>query len=229
MALLLSIETSSHFFSCALHLDGKLIALEESAEPQTAASQLAISIDNLFSITKIKKQDISSVVVSSGPGSYTGLRIGVATAKGICYSLSIPLIAIETLDLMSEQVIKSQKFDNGVLLCPMLDARRNEVYCALYDLNSKKVSHTEAKVIDSKSFEDFFCDQLIYFFGEGSNKCRSLIDHPNARFILNVNPSARLLGELGYRNFLKNEFVDVEQFEPFYLKDFIPKKAKSFF
>jgi tRNA threonylcarbamoyladenosine biosynthesis protein TsaB len=229
MALLLSIETSSHFFSCALHLDGKLVAFEESIQSQTAASQLARSIDSLFESTEFSKQNLNSVVVASGPGSYTGLRIGVATAKGICYALSIPLVAIETLYLMTEQVILSQNFENSALLCPMLDARRNEVYCTLYDLNLKVVMPTEAKVIDDKSFEETLNHRAIYFFGEGSDKCRSLISHSNARFISGITPSAKALGELGYRNFLKNACVDIEHFEPFYLKDFIPKKAKSFF
>ena len=223
MALLLSIETSTHSFSCALHREGKLVAEEGSVADQTTASMLAMMIEKLFKEAQVKKDDLSAVVIASGPGSYTGLRIGVATAKGICYALDIPLISIETLKLMAFQ--GSALIDDG-LLCPMLDARRMEVYCALFDRDLRVILNTEAKVIDSTSFSDQL-HQSIYFFGEGADKCRKIITHLNARFISGVKPSASALGQLGHAKFQKSEFEDLEHFEPFYLKDFIIKKPIS--
>ena len=223
MALLLSIETSTHSFSCALHDDEKLIAEEQSVTDQTTASMLAVMIEKLFSEVQIQKKDLSAVVIASGPGSYTGLRIGVATAKGICYSLDVPLIAVETLKLMAFQ---GSTLVKDALLCPMLDARRMEVYCALFDQNLNLILATEAKVIDSNSFYDQL-GRPICFFGEGAEKCREVITHPNAKFMSNVKPSAKDLGELGYVKFRNAEFEDLESFEPFYLKDFVVKKPNS--
>lgn len=223
MTHLLSIETSTHSFSCALHQEGKLIAEEASVVDQTTASMLAVMIGKLFSKSRIKKTELNAVVIASGPGSYTGLRIGVATAKGICYALDIPLISVETLKLMALQA--SAFVDEG-LLCPMLDARRMEVYCALFDRDLNVIHSTEAKVIDSNSFSDLL-RRPIYFFGEGADKCKEIITHSNAKFISGVKPSAKTLGELGYAKFRKSEFEDLEHFEPFYLKDFVVKKPNS--
>ena len=227
MALLLGIETSTHSFSCSLHADGKAIAHEQSIADQTTASMLAVMIEKLFAETKIKKDQLSAVTVASGPGSYTGLRIGVATAKGICFALGIPLIAINTLHLMAYQLRQTLAPNEDSLLCPMLDARRMEVYCTLFDQELNVVQPTEAKVIDEKSFSDQLDQRSIYFFGEGSDKCKEIIGHPNAKFILGIKPTASVLGELGNQKFLTADFEDLEHFEPFYLKDFIIKKPNS--
>lgn len=223
MAILLSIETSTHSFSCALHDEGKLIAEARSVADQTAASMLAATIEELFSETQIKKKELKAVVIASGPGSYTGLRIGVATGKGICYALDVPLVSIETLKLMAFQ--GSALVSDGIL-CPMLDARRMEVYCALFDRDLNIIQTTEAKVIDSASFNEQL-HQPIYFLGEGADKCQETIRHSNAKFVPGIKPSAGALGELGHRKFLKSEFEDIERFEPFYLKDFVVKKPNS--
>ena len=227
MALLLSIETSTHSFSCALHFEGKLIGVGESTESQTTASMLAVMIDKLFSEAEMKKDQLKGVVVASGPGSYTGLRIGVATAKGICYALNTTLISINTLYLLTHQVKGTLDRTDSALLCPMLDARRMEVYCTLLNRDLDVVEPTQAKVVDENSFTEHLQRQSIYFFGEGSDKFQGVVTNANAKFIKNIKPSAAALGELGYHKFVKAEFEDLEHFEPFYLKDFLIKKPNS--
>lgn len=239
MALLLSIETSSPICSVALHQNGQLIAFNESATPQSTASRLAVMIDEVLKNGDCQPKQLQAVVISAGPGSYTGLRIGVATAKGICYALSIPLISVNTLELMAYQVkMKSSNIINsspsflerglgGAVLCPMLDARRMEVYCLLMDSNLKLLEPTRAKIIDEKSFEEWLDKSPIYFFGSGADKCKEVITHVNARFIWGVSPSASQLGELGEDKWKNLTFDDIATFEPLYLKDFMIKKPNS--
>ena len=239
MALLLSIETSSPICSVALHQNGQLIAFNESATPQSTASRLAVMIDEVLKNGDCQPKQLQAVVISAGPGSYTGLRIGVATAKGICYALSIPLISVNTLELMAYQVkMKSSNIINsspsflekglgGEVLCPMLDARRMEVYCLLMDSNLKLVEPTRAKIIDEKSFEEWLDKSPIYFFGSGADKCKEVITHFNAHFIWGVSPSASQLGELGEDKWKNLTFDDIATFEPLYLKDFMIKKPNS--
>jgi tRNA threonylcarbamoyladenosine biosynthesis protein TsaB len=227
MALLLSLETSTHAFSCALHQEGKRLAFKESVVDQTTASMLASMIDELFRDLRLKKNQLKGVVVAAGPGSYTGLRIGVATAKGICYALNIPLISVNTLELMTLQFI--DQFENAldlkdVLLCPMLDARRMEVYCLLTDDKGKPVAPVQAKVIDEQSFTNLLERQIIYFFGDGSDKCKNLIHHVNAKFVAGIKPSASSLGIIGFEKFENDEFENTDLFEPLYLKDFVIRK-----
>lgn len=228
MTMLLSLETSTHFCSCALHQDQKLIALNESGEKQTAASQLAVMVDEMFIRFGFEKKHLDAVVVASGPGSYTGLRIGIATAKGICCALNIPLIAVNTLSLMVGQFIDQfQGMDlKDSLLCPMLDARRMEVYCTITDHLGQTVEPIQAKVIDENSFHDQLADKIIYFFGEGSEKCKGAIHHVNAKFVNNIKPSASHLGKAGYKKYVNNETENPNLLEPLYLKDFLIKKPK---
>lgn len=233
MALLLSIETSSPICSVALHQNGQLIAFNESATPQSTASRLAVMIDEVLKNGDCQPKQLQAVVISAGPGSYTGLRIGVATAKGICYALSIPLISVNTLELMAYQVkmkssdITLERGLGGEVLCPMLDARRMEVYCLLMDSNLKLVEPTRAKIIDEKSFEEWLDKSPIYFFGSGADKCKEVITHVNAHFIWGVSPSASQLGELGEDKWKNLTFDDIATFEPLYLKDFMIKKPNS--
>ena len=248
MALILSLETSTTICSTALHDDRKLLSSKELLTPQSASSQLAPIIDQLLKDSKISSKEINAVAVASGPGSYTGLRIGVATAKGLCFALQIPLIAINTLELMAYQVKNSSllsfpsplerglglpagglspKAGGEVLLCPMLDARRMEVYCLLTDLNLNSVEPTQAKIIDEESFNEWLDRKTIYFFGNGADKCKEIIKHPNARFIEGINPSASQLGEMAFQKFIKNEFENLSSFEPHYLKEFLVKKPKA--
>ncbi len=232
MAILLSIETSTKSCSVALHEDGELLSFKENLQPQSTASQLAPMIRELFQSSNTRQSDLKGVIVSAGPGSYTGLRIGVATAKGICFALNIPLISINTLEVMAYQQKKAHTspspFESGlggeVLLCPMLDARRMEVYCLLADANLKIIEATHAKVIDETSFSEQLQNHQIFFFGDGAQKCASVLLHPNAKFISGITPLASALGELGFNKWKDQSFEDLGLFEPFYLKDFLIKK-----
>jgi tRNA threonylcarbamoyladenosine biosynthesis protein TsaB len=233
MALLLSLETSTQACSVALHNKGVVVASREIKTPRSAASQLAVMIQEVLKFSGNNPSDLQGVVVASGPGSYTGLRIGVATAKGLCYALSIPLIAISTLDLLSSQgkqhlsshpTSDVKEFNDHILFCPMLDARRMEVYCKLVDYNQNQVEPTQAKIIDESSFHEHLERHVIYFLGEGAVKCSEIIHHRNARFLSDIMPQATHLGELGHIKWGESSFEDVTSFEPFYLKDFLIKK-----
>jgi tRNA threonylcarbamoyladenosine biosynthesis protein TsaB len=223
MALVLSIETSTTVCSASLHNEGKLLALEITEVPNSAASQLAVMIDKLLGASGFSSRDLGAVAVSSGPGSYTGLRIGVATAKGICYALDIPLIAMNSLELMAAQVNESNR--NGSLLCPMIDARRMEVYTMLLDRDLGVIEPVQARIIDASSYEETLEGNEVLFFGNGAGKCRSVISHDRAKFIDGVFPSAAWLGRRAFDRFREGKFEDVMEFEPFYLKDFIAKNA----
>ena len=235
MGLILSLETSTTFCSAALHDDGKLVASKELLTPQSASSQLAPIIDQLFKASKVSSREIKAVAVASGPGSYTGLRIGVATAKGICYALQIPLIAVNTLELMAYQIVNSSSspspLERGlggeVLLCPMLDARRMEVYCLLADLDLRIIEPTLAKIIDEESFRVWLETKTILFFGNGADKCQEIIKSPNATFMKGITPSASQLGEMAFQKLMDNKFENLSSFEPYYLKEFMVKKPKT--
>lgn len=236
MAFILSLETSTSVCSAALHREGIVIASQEYHLPQSTASKLAIIIDQLFKLSDTQPSQLNAVAISAGPGSYTGLRIGVATAKGLCFALNIPLLAVNTLELMSYQVASSfpslkepLEFVNEkkTLLAPMLDARRMEVYTLLTDLSLNTIEPTEAKIIDELSHQSWFEKNKIIFFGNGAAKCKTVILHPNAFFIDGIIPSASKLGELAFLKFTKDEAEDLASYEPYYLKDFIAKKPKS--
>jgi tRNA threonylcarbamoyladenosine biosynthesis protein TsaB len=182
-------------------------------------------IDDLFRLCGVKPGQTEGVAVSAGPGSFTGLRIGVATAKGLCYALNIPFISINTLELMAYQVASAGSSNS--LLCPMLDARRMEVYCLLADRDLTILESTEAKIIDEFSFRNWLDRGPISFFGNGSVKCKEVIHHPNALYIENIIPGASALGELAFRKFESKQVEDLSSYEPFYLKDFVVKKPKS--
>jgi tRNA threonylcarbamoyladenosine biosynthesis protein TsaB len=227
MALILSLETATSVCSAALHDNGKLIASSEHNIPQSTASVLAVLIDDIIKQASIQPSQLNAVAVSAGPGSYTGLRIGVATAKGFCYALNIPLIAINTLELLTYQVASQDSLSNNVLLCPMLDARRMEVYTLLAGTDLKVIESTEAKVIDELSYQSWLEKNKILFFGNGSDKCKEMIRHENAVFIPGVIPSAAKLGKMAFEKFNSNQFEDLAAYEPYYLKDFMVKKPKS--
>lgn len=229
MALLLSLETSTQCCSAALHDDGILIASEMIETPRSAASQLAVMIERVFQTTNRKPQELKGVIVAAGPGSYTGLRIGVATAKGLCYALNIPIISVNTLELLAYQFLgmdsrKKEIHNNKAILCPMLDARRMEVYCALLDRDLTYVEQVQAKVIDEESFRVKLESNPMLFFGEGADKCKDIIKHPNAHFFSGIVPLASSLGVIGYKKWKEGEHEDLILFEPFYLKDFLIKK-----
>lgn len=221
---LLHIETATTVCSVAISIGEQVLALKESNEVRNHAESLTVFIQEVAEQASVSLHDLDAVVVSKGPGSYTGLRIGVATAKGLCFSLDKPLIAINTLQLMANHVRKmALPVEPGanVLICPMLDARRMEVYSAFYDLNNQVARETAADIIDADSYTDLLDKYKIVFCGNGAPKCQSLLEkHPNAFFLNEIHPSARYMPELAAPAFTRTDFVDVAYFEPFYLKDF---------
>jgi tRNA threonylcarbamoyladenosine biosynthesis protein TsaB len=227
MALILNLETATTFCSVSLSKDGKLLALKELNGDYTHAENLTLFIEDVLQQAGKTLQDLDAIAVSKGPGSYTGLRIGVSTSKGLCYSLDKPLIAINTLLSMTQQIHASD-FALPVLFCPMLDARRMEVYCAFFDSEKKMVRTTAAEIIDENSFADLLNDNQVVFFGDGAAKCKEVLSHnKNAVFIDSIVPSAKdmiLLAEQAYNN---KQFEDLAYFEPFYLKDFVAGKKKG--
>ena len=220
MGLILSIETSTSICSAALHENGNLLAVQELFTTQSAASQLAVQIEDLFSNIKISKQKLRAVAVASGPGSYTGLRIGVATAKGICFGLNVPLISIDSLLVLASHESVPSRTE---LLCPMIDARRMEVYCSLLDVSLNVIEQTQAKIIDSTSFMDHLALHSILFFGNGAAKCRDTLKHSNAVFSENIYSTAASMGKLAFQKFQDQQFENLELLEPNYLKDFVAK------
>lgn len=219
MALILGIETSTKNCSVALFLGDKLIS-ERSllSEKYSHSETLTIFIQGLFNDTDYLLSDLDSISVSIGPGSYTGLRIGVSTAKGLCYALNIPLISVFTLQSMSQSISdEDPSFD---LYCPMIDARRMEVYSAFYDNKNNEVRKIQADIIDSSTFSHLL-DKKIVFFGDGSEKCKDIINSEKAVFLNDVYPSAKNLMKISNRKFKESNFEDIAYFEPFYLKDFI--------
>ncbi|HEY9008638.1 tRNA (adenosine(37)-N6)-threonylcarbamoyltransferase complex dimerization subunit type 1 TsaB [Ohtaekwangia sp.] len=222
MALILSLETSTSVCSVALHDHGKLIAVAEIRKEQSHAAKLAVLVEQVVKLADASLSDVKAIAVAAGPGSYTGLRIGASTAKGLCYALDVPLLAVETLKVMAAQVQQFNKSD--AILCPMIDARRMEVYCQLFDASLNTVNNIEAKIIDEQSFVETLTSNKIIFFGDGAAKCKTVIRHSNALFLEDVVPFATQLGYLANNKFEKNEFEDLVSFEPFYLKEFMIKK-----
>lgn len=226
MPVILSIETATPVCSVAVHSGAEVMAHSHLFRSQSASSRLALMIEEILKHCDIKPNDLDAIAVSEGPGSYTGLRIGVATAKGFCFALSKPLIAVNTLASMIRQV-QSQGFEYD-FLCPMLDARRMEVYCMLSDRKGI-IEDTQAMVIDEGSFRHYLDKGRILFFGNGSDKCRELIKNENAVFVSGLSPSAVQIGQVALEKYDAKDFEDVAEFEPFYLKDFLVKKPKAAF
>lgn len=217
MALILCIETATKSCSIALAREGQLFACKEAVSQEYSHSeQLTVFIEDLLQEQHLTVQDLNAIAISSGPGSYTGLRIGVSTAKGLCYSLDIPLISISTLEAMAQ--LMTEKHSDKTL-CPMIDARRMEVYCALFGTDHK--TEVEAKVIDTSSFAKELEQGQVLFFGDGADKCREVLSHANAHFELNVYPSALGMIALAEYKFQQQQFEDVAYFVPFYLKEFV--------
>ncbi len=225
MSLILSLETSAKVCSVAIHDDAQLVATSEAHIEQSHASKLAMLIDEVKKLSGVEMKQFSAVAISSGPGSYTGLRIGTSTAKGMCYSLSIPLLSISSLELLAFQM-NPHNFQNAYL-CPMIDARRMEVYCLVADSSLGIIQPTEAKVIDEASFLEHLDKNIVIFFGDGSDKCRDLIIHKNANFVRDIYPRASHLGLMAFEKYQKNEIEDLINFEPHYLKEFMIKQKSG--
>lgn len=223
--LLLCLETSTRACSVAVVRDQVVLALKESAdENYSHAENLTVYIQEAIVRAGVHMHDLDAVVAGKGPGSFTGLRIGISAAKGICYALNKPLIGLNSLEIMAHGVLADLPKVTPFLLCPMTDARRMEVYCAMYDAHGKTVKETAAEIIGPTSFSEQLNKQVVYFFGDGASKCKDILTHPNARFIDGILPSAKHMGDLAQRRFIKKEFEDLAYFEPFYLKDFIGAK-----
>ncbi|MBS7565193.1 tRNA (adenosine(37)-N6)-threonylcarbamoyltransferase complex dimerization subunit type 1 TsaB [Mucilaginibacter sp. Bleaf8] len=227
MALILQIETATTACSVALAQDGKILALKERNERNIHAEVITVFIEEVMAAAGKSYAELDAVAVSSGPGSYTGLRIGVSTAKGLCFAMDKPLIAVETLQAMADGMLANPT-DSNVLLCPMIDARRMEVYTAIFDHQANRIRPTSAEIIDANSFNDLLQQQPILFFGDGADKCRSTFEgNTNARFAADFINSAQYLTKRASEKFANAEFEDVAYFEPFYLKDFIAGKKAA--
>lgn len=224
--LILHIETSTELCSVALSRGDQCLAVRENSEGRNHAAMLTPFIDDLLNESNISIHQLDAVAVSSGPGSYTGLRIGLSTAKGLCYGGNIPLIAVSTLQAMSMGFVQQYDVPVSSLLCPMIDARRMEVYTALYDKDGRQVKDISAEIITEQSFATWLADYQIFFFGNGAAKCRTTMTHPNAVFTEGFAHSARYMIQPALQAYSEKKFEDTAYFEPFYLKDFIagPKK-----
>ncbi|WP_323757244.1 tRNA (adenosine(37)-N6)-threonylcarbamoyltransferase complex dimerization subunit type 1 TsaB [Roseivirga sp.] len=226
MPKILSIETSTTVCSVAITVDGNTLASQKLFLEKSHSTLLTVVIEQIIKQVGMEMSELDAIAVSKGPGSYTGLRIGVSTAKGLCYALDKPLIAVNTLLVMANEV--NQQNHSQALLCPMIDARRMEVYTALYDGDLNELEKTSAKILEENSFNETLNENQVLFFGNGAEKFMALkADVPNAIFIENITPSAWSVGLLAHQAFLKNEFEDVAYFEPFYLKDFVATKPKK--
>jgi tRNA threonylcarbamoyladenosine biosynthesis protein TsaB len=228
MSLILSIETATTMCSVALGRDGRLLAFKELNAGYTHAENLTVFMEEVMKTAGMEFSQLDAVAVSKGPGSYTGLRIGVSAAKGLCYALDKPLISIGTLRAMVPLLLSTHpelRSADSRLFCPMLDARRMEVYCAVYDASGKEVMPVTAKIIDESSFSGLLNEHRVVFFGDGAAKCKeALSHHDNAIFKENIFPSAKAMAALAEEKFQKKEFEDVAYFEPFYLKGFVGTK-----
>ena len=223
----LNIETSTNICSAALTEGSQVIASCLTADGNHA-HDLPLFVQSLLQTAKDNNKTINAVAVSQGPGSYTGLRIGVATAKGICFGLGVPLLAVDTLQLLSASLLAQYpQLPDSALLCPMLDARRMEVYAALYDWSLKEVRPISADVVTADTYRKWLDERPVYFFGNGAGKCMDVINHPNAHYIDGVEPLAKWMQPLAEKRFLTEQFEDVAYFVPFYLKDFVAIKPKK--
>ena len=223
MAYILNIETSTTNCSVALSKNGVVIGIKEDNNLEYShAERLHVYIDEVLKTAKATIDQLEAIAISKGPGSYTGLRIGVSAAKGLCYALSLPLISVPTLEALAHQV----ETPKGPIIA-MLDARRMEVYSAIYDAHYTEIRSTEAEVLTSESYDELLELSPVYFIGNGVAKTKDIIAHKNAQFVEDKLPSAQQMCALSYDKFKKNDFEDVAYFEPFYLKDFMAIPSKK--
>ena len=227
MATILHIETSTDVCSVAVSEDGQVIFHKEDHSGPNHAEKLGTYVDEALSFTDNHAIPFDAVAVSCGPGSYTGLRIGVSMAKGICYARNLKLIAVPTTELLCVPVLLREAAEEGALLCPMLDARRMEVYAAIYDRSLRPIREIGADIVDETTYREYLDKQPVYFFGNGAKKCIDAINHPNARLIEGIEPLAKWMQPLAEKRFLTEQFEDVAYFVPYYLKDFVAKPSKK--
>jgi len=226
MALILNIETSETICSVALAKDNELIAIKESNEERSHARLVTIFIEDIFKEFNYSLKDLDAISVTKGPGSYTGLRIGVSTAKGLCYGLSIPLISVGTLEALANATINTGEYNN-YKYCSMIDARRMEVYSAIYNSDLNIIKDVSADILTENSYSSFLKSDKIVFVGSGSAKFSEILNNKNAIFDTNIVASAKNMIEISYQKFKSQKFEDVAYFEPYYLKNFIAIKPKN--
>lgn len=228
MSCILNIETSTNVCSVAVSENGACIFNKEDREGPNHAVLLGVFVEEALSFIDSHAIPLDAVAVSCGPGSYTGLRIGLSMAKGICYGRDVKLIAIPTLELMCVPLLLNEKVaEDNALLCPMLDARRMEVYAQITNTALQTVKETSADIVEANTYDEYLQNNVVYFFGNGADKCKEAITHPNARFIENIVPLAKNMFPLAEKCMAEERFEDVAYFVPFYLKDFVAKEAKK--
>lgn len=228
MSCILHIETSTKVCSVALSQEGQLIYHEEDFDGPNHSIRCGVMAEAALSFADSHAIPVDAVAVSSGPGSYTGLRIGASMAKGICYGRALPLIAVPTPQVMCVPILlQHDDLPQDALLVPMTDARRMEVYSAVYDRSLHEVRPIGADVVEPDTYVDYLDHHPVYFFGDGSAKCRSIITHPNAHFIDGIVPLAKYMCPLAEKAMLGGDFQDAAYFEPFYLKEFVALKSKK--
>jgi tRNA threonylcarbamoyladenosine biosynthesis protein TsaB len=237
MALILCLETATEVCSVALFRDDTLLGIRESSERNVHSAMLTSFIEEVVKSANVSYHALGAIAVSMGPGSYTGLRIGVASAKGLCYALDKPLIAVPTLQAMAVGIrleiqnlkseIQNLKSEISTVFCPLIDARRMEVYSAVYDLAGEEVREVRAEIIDGFSFREYLAGHTVIFGGEGAEKCKPLLgNHPNALFVDGFRASAKFMNGIAELKFTRNQFENLAYFEPFYLKDFVAGKPR---
>lgn len=226
MANILSIDTSTEAGSVAFSKNGKVIFNRESFEDRSHAVKTGVFVDQILSEAEKAGMKPDAIAVCSGPGSYTGLRIGISLAKGLCYGYNIPLIAIDTHTVLTQGLLSETRIEGDPVLCPMIDARRMEVYYAVFDNTLTRQKPTVAEVVDSESFLEYQ-DQEVYFFGNGAGKCKEVLSLPTMHFVDGIHPMAKYLAVLAEQAFSENQFEDVAYFEPFYLKNFVATISKK--
>lgn len=228
MACILHLETSTDVCSVAVSQDGACIFNEEDHSGPNHAVESGVFIDEALSFIDSHLIPLDAVAVSQGPGSYTGLRIGTSTAKGICYGRDVKLISIPTLQLLCVPILLREAItEEDALLCPMIDARRMEVYAQLFDRSLHEVRPVQADVVDGDTYKPYLDQHPVYFFGNGAAKCMEAIHHPNAHLIEGIEPLAKWMFPLAEKRYLDGRFEDVAYFTPFYLKDFVAKMPKK--
>ncbi len=227
MSIIINIETATEVCSVALGIDGNLIDIKETERDKSHASVLTLYIEEILHKNHINKKTIDAIAVSKGPGSYTGLRIGVSTAKGLGYGLNTPLIGINTLETLANGMIEDHPLPGNSLLCPMIDAKRMEVYTALFDTRGNTLLETSAQIIHEGFLNEYLNEHKVYFFGNGALKCKDVITCKNAHFIENIKLSSKYMIKQSHIAYLEKKIEDIAYFEPFYLKDFLATKPKN--
>ena len=220
MACILNIETSTDVCSVAVSDEFQVVWNEEDHSGPNHSVSLGVFVEKALAYIANSGLLLDAVAVSSGPGSYTGLRIGLSTAKGVCYGSDAKLISVPTLKVLCAPILLGRDIEDDALLCPMIDARRMEVYAAVYDRSLNEVRATQADIVDEDTYKMFLDERPVYFFGNGAQKCKDVITHPNARFVDNVEPLAKNMHTLAERSYNAEKFEDVAYFTPFYLKEF---------